>query len=302
MRKINNPEKWLFYSLYPGNPLFLDNVVLDIITPLMNQLKEDDYTSWFFIRYWDQEGPHIRFRILPKDDSTSNKIRNYIETNSKIKISTYSNETVYYRKPLIPIPTMTNTSTLVRQQTYIPEYGKYGGVKGIDIAEKLFHYSSEMVLQAIQKEREEELFSRSYLSIFLMEKLAKSVLKKQKKINRFLSDYFHYWTGGDSQEGGNFRKKISVAVDKRINSIDNKWTKMENEFEKINFVNLHVKQFIDAIKCAKQSNEVMTTEEDLFFHYMHMMNNRLGISTSEEAYISHIIYRKMNLNNLNNFK
>ncbi|MDA2812304.1 thiopeptide-type bacteriocin biosynthesis protein [Nocardiopsis sp. RSe5-2] len=47
----------------------LDPLLVEAVAPLVAELRERDLASeWFFLRYWDG-GPHLRFRVLPRDAS-----------------------------------------------------------------------------------------------------------------------------------------------------------------------------------------------------------------------------------------
>src|SRR5690242_5709063 len=57
-------RSWLYYSIYIPRIEYLDNVIKNIVIPIVNDVKNQVHVhTWFFIRYIDMQGPHIRLRF-----------------------------------------------------------------------------------------------------------------------------------------------------------------------------------------------------------------------------------------------
>lgn len=286
---LKQDNNWLFYCLYPKNVNLLDKVLLDIIEPLSFIFnKEEDYTKWFFMRYWDSKGCHIRLRYLTTETGEG-KIRGYIENDVSEKLENINYNPLELHKPIIPISQFPDTPTLISKEVYIPEYEKYGGIEGVKIAEDLFECSSNLTLLILKEERVSSI-NRYYIALYIMYKAISSIIRKKKSISRFFANYIHYWSGGDTDRGEEFREKLSFAVEKRIGKVMEDWNLIEKMSESISLVPVYLEKFENSIRLIKECSEIDINYENIAFHYLHMTNNRLGITTLEEAYLAKIIY------------
>lgn len=65
-------EKWLYYKFYCGERAG-EEILNKAINPIVTSLQENGLIEkWFFIRYYDALGHHIRFRVLLKDLASFN--------------------------------------------------------------------------------------------------------------------------------------------------------------------------------------------------------------------------------------
>ena len=128
-RKFITGEEWLYFKLYCG-PRIADILLINTITPLVNELKEKNLIcQWFFIRYSDPE-PHIRFRLKllkPYDLVTVIALfNNYIKP--------YSNSNQIWR---------------IQTDTYVRELERYGS-SSISYVEEIFHSESELIVELLK--------------------------------------------------------------------------------------------------------------------------------------------------------
>lgn len=123
-------DEWLFYEIYVGESL-ADNLLMGRLRTLVLSLQRYGYLkSWFFVRYGDSLGPHIRLRFWC--GTRENAVR--------------ANE----------IATLTLTSAMAsceinsyRISPYDRELRRYGGKESIQICEELFCINSEFVTKAL---------------------------------------------------------------------------------------------------------------------------------------------------------
>src|SRR5262245_17361535 len=141
-----------------------DPMLVDCVTPLLRDLRSRGLTQrHFFIKYW-QEGPHIRLRFLPADGVDPAEIKAEAEaaigeflqrrpalyeldpeSNSEVYKEMYVSEYGEQRwdeeyGPDGVMPFQPNNS--FQYIAYEPEYDRYGGPDGIEVAEWHFEKSS----------------------------------------------------------------------------------------------------------------------------------------------------------------
>ncbi|MEZ4687167.1 MAG: thiopeptide-type bacteriocin biosynthesis protein [Bacteroidia bacterium] len=100
-------DSWLYFKLYTGHKT-ADYVIANSLFPLTeNLLKQGLIEKWFFIRYHDETGPHLRFRMEMTEPqrqlgkvllASNNAFKPMIEANWiwKIQTDTYQRELERY--------------------------------------------------------------------------------------------------------------------------------------------------------------------------------------------------------------
>lgn len=122
-------EKWLYYKFYCGERA-AEELLNRVINPIVSVLKEFNLIDkWFFIRYHDANGHHLRFRILLKD------VQHFTNCIAIIK---------KYTKPFEDANIIWKTQT----DTYLREIQRYG-YDAIEETETLFYNDSEATLQFV---------------------------------------------------------------------------------------------------------------------------------------------------------
>ncbi|WP_375605511.1 lantibiotic dehydratase [Flavobacterium davisii] len=120
-------DDWLYYKFYCGERAG-EEVLTRIINPLVGELYHKNLiTKWFFIRYNDTLGHHIRFRIL------LNNLNNFTDCIQLVKKYT----TEFEKSKVI---------WKVQTDSYLRELQRYGHY-AIEATESLFHYDSFCTLQ-----------------------------------------------------------------------------------------------------------------------------------------------------------
>ena len=109
---------WLSFHTYAATVPALQPLLESVVTPFVTSLADHDPAiRWFFIRYRDQNGAHIRLRLGgPLDLLVDVQRRGLVELAD------------------------------VRIRLYSPEYDKFGGPVGVAAAERLFHAASVTAL------------------------------------------------------------------------------------------------------------------------------------------------------------
>jgi thiopeptide-type bacteriocin biosynthesis protein len=120
-------EKWLYYKFYCGERAG-EELLKTAINPVIEELKAKGLIDkWFFIRYYDAQGHHIRFRILLKN---SNLFTDCIQIIKQ------------HIEPLEKTRMIWKTQT----DNYLRELQRYG-YEAIEETESLFFNDSECTLK-----------------------------------------------------------------------------------------------------------------------------------------------------------
>lgn len=281
-------QNWLSIHLYYDGSLdfFLINGIRPFIRKYDHQIE-----SWFFIRYMEK-GQHIRLRILPKAE-------NYIELESKLKttinqyfndfFNNYPSAAKQYNQAVYP-----NNS--IQWIDYTPEIERYGGLQGISIAEKYFCQSSNFIINAIEEESdyEQHLLMALIMNLYLVSTYSKTEttavfqavyenwisynrqhlnLSKHQIINKF-NTIFH-------QQETLIREIVALVMSEENNE--------DAEIEGFDVAKSD-SLFINTILKKAILNKVIPS---ILQSYIHLNNNRLGISNFDESLIAFLILKSI---------
>src|SRR5262249_39160010 len=126
--RIADEDGWLYYKICPGKFDRLDDVVRRIVAPGTDAVRRSSsLRRWFFTRYIDRNGPHIRLRIRVPATHT--------EAVHSLLASLFDRELpALQSRDLLPFVPNAEDGFQTREWTpgwtaadYEPEYDKYGG-------------------------------------------------------------------------------------------------------------------------------------------------------------------------------
>lgn len=178
--------EWAYFKLY-GSAGLIDQVLITRLLKIIRRLKKY-LLKWFFVRYEDSAGHHLRLRFLLKD-ITAGAILDILQKELKEEIAFYR----FYR--IVP-------------ELYYPETERY---KDSEWAEEVFYRDSERTLKLVRSllnpERMEAAVQTIAAYLDEMEAEAKerfcerqrdALLREQpdpkqalKSMNRFFRDFEH---------------------------------------------------------------------------------------------------------------
>ncbi len=130
IRRVFAPgSEWLYAKLYCGEST-VDHVLRELAPVIRQLLVTGDATSWFFLRYADPDS-HLRLRFAGDPTRLAGAVLPALE-----RVIT----------PLIDRGSVRKLGL----DTYQRETERYGGDRGIELVEKLFHLDSECVLSIVE--------------------------------------------------------------------------------------------------------------------------------------------------------
>lgn len=312
---------WTAAHLYYSNSL--DEFLIKSVLPCVNELNRlKSFDKFFFIRYFDR-GKHIRLRFYSDDkkiDEIINPfIRNYFEDFFS-KYPSIKSESEWVNNLSEDKKWFPDNSIQFIQ--YEPEYERYGGPTGMEISEEHFHICSDCVLKVISESKEWTYEKSMGVAIQLMVSFCISVgMNTDEMIDFFIyycnmsiqSSITYYYKIKNEKDVPKYTHRMIDVFKERFKDNKEMYSSIlsqiitsivdEAEFEEEWFVNW-IKQnrnISDRLTDSLSKNALILPESFirqetnlrklfyLYFSYMHMTFNRLGIENKDESYLCYLI-------------
>jgi thiopeptide-type bacteriocin biosynthesis protein len=273
--KTTDTSKWLSYYLYyTTDP---DKLLASRIWPFVQQLKKEGlFRHFFFIRYEDERGPHIRLRLL-SDEVPSHRIK---------------------RQVVAHFPD-------AKFAAYIPETERYGGPVGLPIAEQLFEASSTAILQLTAADKAwnygRALASAMQLHIGMLQAFSVSQAEAAAL-------FLHIAQSGKRTHNrpmDKLEQAFKAQHDTVAPSLNALWSACEkdNIFSDIWFAKWREAMKTVGVSMHRAHKAGKLTLPESFQHvsslwflyesYIHMTNNRLGVAPRDEPFAAYILHRSL---------
>lgn len=271
-------SEWISLRVYVGNGDSTDDF-LPIIGSWLAELSIlVPINRWYFLRYIDNNGHHIRFRICSDADSIDYLYTKIYQLESAaFKVDSR----VHPRIVSDPLTSIQAGRRGVNLDLYSPELLKYGGELGVNSAEQHFHNSSvwcfENKIWTISDQKESIAMAARYLSLLLsrlQDGDSHSILRNHT--TRW-AKRLPYELRVDSQKLNNLIREI---VDYETKKLD----------------------FCDLSNSLLKSSGFLSAKDDYnnwsqrTIDLIHMDMNRFGLNIPEEC-IAGIAARYININN-----
>lgn len=257
-------EKWLYYKFYCGERAG-EELLKNGITPIVEELQAKGLIDkWFFIRYYDAQGHHIRFRVLLKNTNLFTDcigiIRHYIE-------------------PLEQTRLIWKTQT----DNYLRELQRYG-YEAIEATETLFYNDSECTLKfadMIEGDTGEKI--RWMFSLLSMDYFLNDFdVKLEGKIKLFNAAKTGF--GKEFNRSGKLNKQINEMFVKHESEIEEFLD--PNQMDEIYQPLIEIleerseknKAAIKAIKELGNEHRLPTYLDNIMLSYVHMICNRIFLT------------------------
>ncbi|MBV9440593.1 MAG: hypothetical protein JOZ24_11425, partial [Candidatus Eremiobacteraeota bacterium] len=144
---------WVYVRAYVHDrPEMMDWLVIAALPRIRERL---DGARWFYLRYFDDTGAHlrVRFEVAARD---AERARALMAQELTVPFARLDGEGFrgfdWFLPPLRLARTAHSAETTVVDGVYVPEYDTYG-VAEMTVAEDLFHRSSELALAELTARR-----------------------------------------------------------------------------------------------------------------------------------------------------
>jgi thiopeptide-type bacteriocin biosynthesis protein len=279
---------WLYYKLMTGVYYWaFDHLILSL-SPIVQDAR---VRQWFFIRYLDEDGPHLRLRLCVESASANAfdrevyaKLHELVTRLPRLPVEEVS------RLVTIPLPDFDKSKLAfgVKRVEYKPETDIYGNEEGVAVAEHLFQASSEMAMEVIAAERQGEV-SRKELAPALMN-AALDEFPISKPPSEFLVNYMNYWASGIPSSGSyivtfeNKCRELMASGTPIVRRDDEYGSMLAGQLDKWR---KSLRETQAAYKRINGYSEALA--EQVLFYFIHLMNNRLGFAALDETYLAMLV-------------
>jgi thiopeptide-type bacteriocin biosynthesis protein len=305
-------------------------LLTECVGPLLDELRGAAILERaFFIRYFEG-GSHVRLRLLPSAAGAAPEL----EARARSAIGAYLTRRpslLGSPDPFMPpmfsrwfeleygadrlrevygpegrIPFFPNNS--IRSVEYRPEYGRYGGAAGVDLAERHFETSSNVALGCL---REANAHVRSILlghAIQLMQIALLVLLRDEAAMREFLSRYEAHWIASYEVAEPDGRPQLEPKYRRLAAGLAARYREAcRTVAEGAAFGTATATRWRDEMVSLRARLEEAWTARALEVpsgvgtfdaamayllpSYVHMTNNRLGVRIVEEAYLAYLLRR-----------
>ncbi|HEY0168650.1 MAG TPA: lantibiotic dehydratase C-terminal domain-containing protein [Jatrophihabitans sp.] len=326
---LDDGDSWIsLHVFYAANS---NPVLVHCIGPLVAELRERGLLSkWFFIRYW-LEGPHTRIRLLPAPDADPDEVRRiaesaiaaYLKRRPALYEEDRNNSDDLYKNMFLAeysqerwdelygedgrMPFRDNNS--VAEIAYEREYSRYGGPVGMALAESHFERSSDHVLSLLASTN---VHVRTVLlgqAAQLTLTLCLTFLPDEAAVAQFLVRYRTMWETSYQEPSDSQHEKFDNSYDRmserfvqRLRQLravargeqpaptpaEQSWLAhcVELREQTLRHAEAGELSFRDGVVTDPQAALAIVLSS-----YVHMTNNRLGISILDEIYLSYVIVK-----------
>jgi thiopeptide-type bacteriocin biosynthesis protein len=273
-------QKWLSIHLfYSGSlNLFIEKAIKPFI-----ELNQEFIFSWFFIRY-TENGQHIRLRLLADK-------KNVVDLVKKGNFSFGIFFTNFPSERLIE-----NENNFINNAIqiidYQPETQRYGGKNGILISEQFFNYASETIFDFINTETDYE----ATLLIGIVMNLYVAQSDFENDSTTLFQSIFNHWLDFNLQH-------LAIPEAEMIEQFETIYAEQGEMLTEITQSILFQKNEIEGFEnwqkyCDETLERLRQTEltkpiPDILASYIHLNNNRLGISNFDESLMAYLILRSL---------
>lgn len=326
---------WMAFHVFyasDANP-----VLTDCVRPLVAELRDEGLLDrWFFIKYWE-EGPHLRVRLRPSSDDVQEEVRSRAQAAlerflarrpalyevdaddlqdlyRRMYLAEYGQEKwdrTYGADGVMPVQ---GNNTVV-EKPYEPEYDRYGGAAGVDLAEWHFERSSDTVLHLLATANTHVRPLQLGFSMQLSLILAYTFLGDDDAVRQFFASYRSFWETSYQEPSDDQHTSFDTSFERtwetfaprldRIRAVcaspDQAGSRQERGWA------LHARELRERVdtawgagllefppvRAAALAERPEAVAPVLLSSYVHMTNNRVGSSILEEIYLSYLVEKAL---------
>jgi hypothetical protein len=283
---------WYYLKFYVGAATTrLDPLIVKLI-PELASATSAIADRWFFIRYIDEGGVHLRIRFhaaAPEHHAELNRVVDQVCQRSITLLAALAAST--YRSALpIPTPAMPASAVGLIPDVYEPEVAKFG-VTSMSVAERLFQVSSELAVEILRSDLANKV-SRKTVAPLLMHEVVRAFPSPRD----FWYDYADYWLTSAGASSSEWPLRFAAKSDelaRRGIAIRTPVDELPPE------AGDWIERWRVALRTAAARYDQLDVpgaiRDGLGFQIAHLMNNRLGLSTLEESYFATLLARSFAL-------
>ena len=285
-------QDWLYFLLYVGEQERTDLCLAEVVTPLVRSaLATPGIDRWFFLRYLDDAGPHLRLRFAGDVDAINDlflragpALAHRLQTLPELEVEPATPLVGSAHAPRRQGAVASRPPTL-ELGVYEPEYAKYGGPAGVALAERVFQASSQIALDNLQHLGDRT--TRALWAMAMMQTVLEACLAHQDGPT-FWEQYAWHWSGAARPGAGPLREHLTKQAAPRAEAVRQRIDRLLREPTTRRLLVGHAEVIRTALDEAEQLN-LPPARDDLVFHQIHLMNNRIDLGPTDEAYLATLL-------------
>ncbi|MBD2760641.1 hypothetical protein IEE94_14140 [Yimella sp. cx-573] len=259
---------WWYVRVHPGGASRMDAAVCAVLPWMRDQVERTSADRWFFIRYWDKTGHHLRLRMRTDPDAVDELHHRHDELLALVTGLPEANETP---ADLLPrgVPDA-SASVGVQSSIYSPEFEKYGGPEGVDLAEQIFtldsafHESEETAAWHLRSDR-------AAAAVDLMGALVERTCRRSESEQFWARHRARWgWQLHNAAKGDAPLGELLVAIKQGID-------RAEPDLQRELMIEQHAHTLERLLRRYPESRE------SVLLHHLHMVINRFGYPPGVEA-------------------
>ncbi|MEU0451643.1 thiopeptide-type bacteriocin biosynthesis protein [Streptomyces sp. NPDC006129] len=267
---------WWYVRAYPGHPDAMDEASRVLIPWLAARASEEAAPAWFFTRYWDMSGHHLRLRLKCSADGADRVHERLPELVELL----HSLDRPVPAERLVPgsVPQGLPLVKQARCCLYSPELAKYGGARGVARAEELFTAScrwyDDQRIGSLTP-----LFDRAALAVSYMSELVRAAFPDAPARAAFWTAHRRQW-GRQLRMAAPRQEDLRSLLARASKGTGEAAVRLEDGLRRS--VGAHVARVVHTLDAAAVDRNPRSREE-LLLNYLHMDLNRWGFVPAEES-------------------
>lgn len=309
-------REWLSVYLFFDGWIYApdcDRIVMDVAETFVRRCRAEGWIDQhFFIRY-SEFGPHVRLRFYGDPRTLGGEVWpalvEHVRAHSPAaEIDARPAEPGVVRRPEGRAVQVTH----VARVEYEPETERYGGPDALLVSERAFEISSDAAYALIGKMGAERS-SRLGKGLLGMVVLVHLFARDREQAAQFMQMYSTNYLRAMAREEGSrealldaFDQGFSTQAETLMEYVDAIWEAMDDGDSLSDTLDAYVagmRGIREEVRALFDQGRVLSMGEPaqewerawqpLVPSYLHMMNNRLGITIQEESYLGYLVTRAL---------
>lgn len=288
---------WLGVHLFFDGDIYretADRVILEVVAPLVGESLERDWIRRFFFVRYSEGGAHVRLRLYGRPEVLDRRLKPRLRECAAAELGHDAAAGPVRRLAWVP---------------YEPEVERYGGPHGVVLAEQLFHDSSEIAIRLLRKlgarERPARLGQALLAMVVLLSAFLDTRARSADLADTYGRSYLQALAPDPAQQAAwlrAFERGYDRQADKLAAYLEVAWEtlaageeltpELTRYRQRLRTIAERFRSLLEGGKLQREAQTFRDWEESVGMilpSYMHLMNNRLGITGQEESYLSVLI-------------
>jgi thiopeptide-type bacteriocin biosynthesis protein len=317
MTEAHDENGWLSVYLFFNGWIYApecDQVVTGLVEPFVRRCMDQGWADrYFFIRY-SEHGPHVRLRLYGRTGVLEGTVWPALVEHVRaghpdVAVGQLPETPTPHQPP--PQPDTLHVTHLVRVE-YEPETVRYGGPDALPVAEHLFQGSSDAACDLLARmgaERSSRLGKGLLATVIAIHVFCETRERGTTFAETYSTSYLRALAR--EEEGRDtfisaFDRGFEQQADTLIEYVDEVWSRMDEGEELSPTLDTYAEGLRERraeLKAlfgegrvqvgGQPTDDWQRVVSGIVPSYVHMMNNRLGITIQEESYLGYLVTRAL---------